>query len=419
MSVAANARSSVFRVFLVGTEFCRARGGIQYVNRLLGRTFAELESVVPCELHLFSYADELSCVGFPVGETHAARWHGFNHRPGSMAARFAERLLRVQPQVVLFTHVNLLPLSLLARWLAPRSAVALLTHGAEVWRPLAARSRMCLHRLDAVVSPSDFTARSLVEVQGLMPQKISTIPHGLDPDWTSAARQAAPGRKGGSTLLTVARLSRDDLRVGQKGVEDVLRAMPRILSRCPDARCVIVGDGDDRARLASLARQLQVAQVVEFRGELDDTQLIHAYAEADLFVLPSQLEGFGLAFVEAMFCGLPVVAARAAAAPEVVEDGVTGILVSPDSHEALASAVAGLLLLPEERERMSRAARIRVDQNYMFTHFSRRWRHWLAQVAPEALYLARHAAAFARRLPTTQPSRESVRQASPRAARAR
>jgi glycosyltransferase involved in cell wall biosynthesis len=98
-----------------------------------------------------------------------------------------------------------------------------------------------------------------------------------------------------------------------------------------------------------------------------------------------------------MYAGLPVVAARSGGAQNVVEDGVTGILVPPEDERSLVSAVVALLLLPEERAKLGAAGRQRVEEKYLFAHFAARWHHWLARVAPEPIYLARHAAAFAGR----------------------
>jgi glycosyltransferase involved in cell wall biosynthesis len=255
--------------------------------------------------------------------------------------------------------------------------------------------------LDAIAAPSNFTREKLISAQGIARARIHVLPHALDPDWATQAAQAPAARKG-QTLLSVARLSRDDTRWGSKGIETVLRALPHILSRCPEARYVVVGDGDHRPHLENLARQLGVAHAVDFRGSLDESRMIDAYQQADLFVLPTTLEGFGIVFAEAMWCGLPVVAARAGATPEVVADGETGILVPPDIPEALASAVAGLLLLSDERRRMGAAARRRVERHYLYPQFAARWQHWLARCVPEAVYLARHAAVFARQ-PASAP----------------
>jgi glycosyltransferase involved in cell wall biosynthesis len=113
-----------------------------------------------------------------------------------------------------------------------------------------------------------------------------------------------------------------------------------------------------------------------------------------VFVLPSQTEGFGIVFLEAMYAGLPVVAARAGGAQNVVEDGVTGILVTPGDEKEIVSALSGLLLLPEERRKLSAAGRKTVEEKYLFEHFAARWHRWMAQVTPEQIYLAKHAATF-------------------------
>jgi phosphatidylinositol alpha-1,6-mannosyltransferase len=379
------------RLFLVGTEFWRSAGGIQYVNRLLTRAFGDISATTPLQLEVFSYGDAPQ-----VAREHSAiscRWHAFNCNRGAMAWRMASRLLAAQPHLVLFTHANLLPLAGLVRRLSPRARVALLAHGVEVWGPLRERAARALQHVDHVVAPSSYTRERLISAHGIAAARVSVLPHSLHPDWSEAAAAGQPAPRSGHTLLCVARLTRAD---AYKGVDVLLRALPHILSRCPQARCIIVGDGDDRARLESLARELAVASAVEFCGEMDSSGLLRAYREADLFVLPSKGEGFGIVFAEAMWCGLPVVAARAAATPEVVADGETGILAPPEIPEALGSAVAGLLLLADERRRMGAAAHRRVERHYLYRQFVARWHHWLARCVPETVYLARHAAVFAR-----------------------
>lgn len=395
------------RVFLAGTEFWRSAGGIQYVNRLLARALADISAATPLRLEGFSYGDAAEVAR--EHSTDACRWYAFDRRRRAMAWRMAGRLLAAQPHLVLFTHVNLLPLAALVRRFSPRARVALLAHGVEVWGPLRERTARALQQADHIVAPSAYTRERLLTSQGIAAARVSVLPHSLHPDWSEAAGEPTP--RSGQTLLCVARLTRAD---AYKGVDVLLRALPHIRSRCPQVRCIIVGDGDDRARLESLTRALAVAPTVEFRGEMDCNGLLAAYREADLFVLPSRGEGFGIVFAEAMWCGLPVVAARAAATPEVVADGETGILVPPEIPEALASAVAGLLLLTDERRRMGVAARRRVERHYLYPQFVARWHHWLARCLPEAVYLARHAAVFAR----APHAGASVQAAPPRAAEA-
>jgi phosphatidylinositol alpha-1,6-mannosyltransferase len=384
------------RVFLVGTEFFRSYGGIQYVNKLLVRAFCAIGSRTPMDLEVFSYTDGPE--HFPpahCGDS-VVRWYGARRRRGAMALQLAKRLPVARPDMVLFTHVSLLPLEEAVRRLAPEARVAALAHGTEVWQPLEGRVARVVPRVNSWVCPSAFTAQKLVEAQGIDRAKIAVLAHGLDPDWTvesaaTGAEAALPERTGGR-LLSVTRLSRAD-REG-KGIELVLRALPAVLERFPGVHYTVVGGGGDLPQMAELIRKLGLETRAELTGARQADALKHAYEEADVFVLPTQVEGFGVVFLEAMHSCLPVVAVRAAATPEVVEDGATGILVPPGDSRELAAALIALFSDSERRRVMGEAGRRRVAAMYCFEHFAARWELWLAAQAPEALYAARQTVAY-------------------------
>ena len=381
-----------FRVFLVGTEFFREPGGIQYVNRELLRMLAELSRKTPMEVEIFSVNDFPS--GLPAGQElpRGFQWHAFDRRRVALVWNLERRAMQAQPHLVLFTHARLAALTRLVRMAAPSARIGLLGHGVEVWKKLNLQEGQGLRSADAVVAPSEFTRQQLIEVNHVAVERVTVIAHGLSADWVDTFSRSAGAASTGHTLLSVTRLIRADVL---KGVNVVLRAMPEILRRCPEARFVVVGDGNDRASLEQQAVKLGIAGHVEFRGELTSEALCRAYQEADVFVLPSQTEGFGIVFLEAMHRGMPVVAARAGGAPNVVEDGVTGILVQPGDEKQIVSAVSGLLLMPEERRRMGEAGRRLVGEKYLFEHFAARWHRWMAKTVPEAIYLAKHSATFA------------------------
>src|SRR6202162_5597587 len=375
--------SRAVRLFLVGTEFFRSRGGIQYVNRLLVRAFADFEEQAPLGLEIFSFNDRPEdAVGLP-GPSGRIAWHAFSHSRSALAWGLAWRLNRARPDLLLFTHVSFLPLAVLVRAISPRTRVAVLAHGAEVWRPLPFNVSHQLGRADAIVAPSEYTSQRLVENNRVDPLRLVQIPHGLGPEWTADSDPGKVSSGSPLVLLSVARLVHEETFRGGKGIERVLRAMPEILRLCPDVFYRIIGDGDDRSRLARLAGELGVSKQVEFLGSIDDEALRQAYARADLFVLPTTIEGFGLVFLEAMYNRLPVVAARAAAAVEVVAHGETGILLPPGDEGALATTIAALLESPERIREMGDAGRRRVEDKFLFEHFSRRWQRWLARGPPE------------------------------------
>lgn len=138
-----------------------------------------------------------------------------------------------------------------------------------------------------------------------------------------------------------------------KRVKDVVRIFARVRRAMP-ATLLMVGDGPDRHDAETEARELGVGGDVRFLGRLDAVAPV--LAAADLFLLPSQTESFGLAALEAMACGAPVVAARTGGLPEVITDELDGILEPPGSVEAMARRAVNLLRDPEEHARMRAAA---------------------------------------------------------------
>jgi len=138
-----------------------------------------------------------------------------------------------------------------------------------------------------------------------------------------------------------------------KRVKDVVRVFARIRRAMP-ATLVMVGDGPERMDAENEARELGVAADVRFLGRLDSVaSLLQA---GDLFVLPSQTESFGLAALEAMACGSPVVATRAGGLPEVIDDGVNGLLEPVGSVEAMGRRAIELLRNPDRLRAMRAAA---------------------------------------------------------------
>jgi glycosyltransferase involved in cell wall biosynthesis len=175
-------------------------------------------------------------------------------------------------------------------------------------------------------------------------RKLALVPNGWDGE-----PRAESGLADQPTVVCVARFR------PQKGHTDLLAAFALVRSQVEDARLILVGDGKLASELRRQAEELDLSESVEFRGTADDvwSQL----AEAHVFALASLYEPLGIAVLEAMAAGLPVVATAVGGIPELVEPGRTGVLVPPGSPVAMANELTKLLTDPERRSRMSSAAR--------------------------------------------------------------
>ena len=182
--------------------------------------------------------------------------------------------------------------------------------------------------------------------------------------------------------LIVARMSSAER---YKGHDALLEIWPHVLARHPEAVLAVAGDGDDRERLELKARELGVHGAVTFAGRVGDSALAGLYARCRFFVMPSRDEGFGFVFVEAMRAGRACVGSHGAAS-EIIDDGVSGLLVDPDDRAGLASAVVRLLGDPAEAGRMGACGRARYLQRFTADRFRDRF---LALVGADAGAFAR------------------------------
>ena len=211
---------------------------------------------------------------------------------------------------------------------------------------------MHVRRADRVIATSLYSAGQIAKFYGIDRSRIRVVPELIDLEVWERGLRAAPIETGRPRVLCVAHLYR------RKRVDVLLRAFARMRG---DAVLRIAGAGPERSRLESLARQLSIAGRVDFLGHLPFAQLLGEYRNAAVFALPSAQEGFGIVFLEAMASSLPIVAARAAAVPEVVA-GSTGILVPTSDDAALAAAITKLLDDASIRRTMGSAGREHVRQ---------------------------------------------------------
>ncbi len=208
-------------------------------------------------------------------------------------------------------------------------------------------------RADLVVTPSRYCAERLDELYRV--RNATVIPELIDLDkWRSllAENPSPTSKRQRFVVLCVCRF------YSRKRIDVLLRAAVLLRARVPELEVRIVGRGPEAARLVRLWRDLRLQGTVQWLGDVTPAQLAAEYNGADVFSLPSVQEGFGIVFLEAMAAGKPIVAARAAAVPEVVH---SGLLVEPENEEALADALYRLYTDSELRMSLSAGGRRHVE----------------------------------------------------------
>ncbi len=150
----------------------------------------------------------------------------------------------------------------------------------------------------------------------------------------------------------------------EKGVHDLLAALPRVRRAFPGTRLVVAGQGRQASALVEQARKLRVRRSVDFVGHLSDRALTALLATADVVVLPSRYEPFGIVALEAAAAGAPLVASTAGGLAELVVDGETGLSVTPGDVDGIAAAVRAVLTDPAAAARRARAAKARLAKEF-------------------------------------------------------
>lgn len=166
-------------------------------------------------------------------------------------------------------------------------------------------------------------------------------------------------------IFTASRLHRD------KGHDTLIRAMKDVRNSVPNAVLIIAGDGPDRTNLEKLATDEALSGFVRFLGPLERGSLPQMYQLSDLFVMTSRRENFGLVYIEANACGLTVVGGNVGGVPEAVIDGVTGLLVDPNSPAETAKAILKILMNPDRKAELEKNAYQRVQEKFTHVHMAR------------------------------------------------
>jgi phosphatidylinositol alpha-1,6-mannosyltransferase len=367
-------------ILLVAQDFPPASGGVQTYSLELAGGLARLG-------HQVRVLAPAQAGDRAVDEVAGFEVHRVRTRPELMRLAAVAPLMRLcrqqRPDVIIATTWQVAPAALLCRRSGLADRVTVAAHGRELllqakapWQWAGAvestHRRNTLNAADAILAVSHFTA-GLVRSIGVDRPPVHVVPNGVD------VRRFSPGAAGTfrhdhnvppdtCLVLTVCRL------VGRKGVDTLVRTMGRLRDLGHnDVHLVVIGSGPEEGRLRELTADLNCDSSVTFAGRIPWDALPDAYRSSDVFAMPAReerpdVEGFGLVFLEASACGLPVIGARTGGIPDAVDEPSSGFLVEADDVDAIARHILWLKHNPDESRAMGRRGAERVRDSCTWDH---------------------------------------------------
>ena len=360
-----------FRVLIGLFPELDAPGGVQRAGRHLAAVLAEFAANRGMEYRLLSLNDSPELHRMTLGGREFV-FTGYDRAKGRFTVT-ALRAARRKAKLVLAAHPNLGPVVQAMRFVAPRMKSIICTHGMDVWEPLGGLRRRALLHANLVLAPSRDTADHLAAEQSVARERIRVLPWALDPQFEALI---SPGSHpplpadfpSGRVILAVGRWLATER---YKGMDTLITALPRLMTRWPELQLVLAGTGDDRSWLEDLMEKNGVHRHVHFLTGMSYSELAACYSACEIFALPSQGEGFGLVYLEAMACGKPVIGGTHGGAPEIIEDGVTGYLVPHGDTIQLATSIEALLADPAHAKEMGARGRQRAEHEFRFNAFAK------------------------------------------------
>jgi phosphatidylinositol alpha-1,6-mannosyltransferase len=360
------------RISLFTLQTFSTTGGIQKMTRTLGHSLSKIANRKNWDFKMLSAYDASS--DLMPQYLPAESFEGF----GKKKAAFTVNALGagLKSDVVILSHINLSLVGLIIKLLKPKCAVWLIAHGIEVWRPLSPIKKMLLKRCDKIVCVSNFTRQQMIAWHKIEPGRCVILNNTVDPFMNLPVHFNKPQHLlnkysltgNGPIIFTLTRLAATEQ---YKGHEQVINVIGKLKVKFPGIKYILSGqyDADENIRINELIAINGVEEQVILTGFISENELPDHFLLADLFVLPSKKEGFGIVFIEAMACGLPVICGNADGSIDAIRNGELGKAIDVDNLAELEQAITENLKTPltsEKRENLQRQClRYFNEQDYM------------------------------------------------------
>lgn len=331
------------KIILFTLQTFSTTGGIQKMTRTLGHSLYRAATLNNWNFELWSAYDKQN----DLMEQYlpAANFKSFGvHRISFVLKTLSNS---TKPDVAILSHVNLAIIGLIIKFINPKCRLLLIAHGIEVWRPLSFFKRLMLKRCDSVICVSNYTKQQMISRHNLNADKCIVLNNAIDPFMrlpnSFVKSQNLLKRYGLNEndfiMFSLTRLASTEQ---YKGHDHVISVLGSLKSKFPQIKYVLSGkyDNQEYIRIKNLITVHDVSEHVILTGFIDEAELTEHFLLADLFVLPSKKEGFGIVFIEALACGLPVICGNADGSIDAIRNGELGEAIDPDNLTELNDAIA-------------------------------------------------------------------------------
>jgi len=336
------------KVILFTLRTFSTTGGLQKMTRTLAHSLYHIAKLNEWDFKLWSLydsADDLMPQYLP-----AENFIGFKHNRATFIVSLRKA---INADVVIISHINLALIGLLIKIINPKCKVWLIAHGIEIWRPVSFIKKLFLKRCDKILCVSNFTKSQVIKWHQTNPAICTVLNNAVDPFIKLPVTFAKPQHlfnryqlsASNPVLFTLTRLASTEQ---YKGHEQVIKVIGRLKPQFPGIKYILSGQYDavEEKRIKQLIAANQVEEQVLLTGFVDETELADHFLLADLFVLPSKKEGFGIVFIEALACGLPVVCGNADGSIDAINNGELGTAINADDIDELELAITAYLNNP-------------------------------------------------------------------------
>ncbi|WP_183578629.1 glycosyltransferase family 4 protein [Mucilaginibacter sp. X5P1] len=360
------------KIMLFSLQTFSTTGGIQKMTRTLAHSLYHAAKENNWDFKMFAAYDadhDLMPQYLP-----SANFRGFNSNRVSFGLQSLKKAAKAD--VIILSHINLSFIGVITKIINPKCEVWLIAHGIEVWRPLSKLKKTLLSKCDKIISVSNFTRQQVINMHNADAAKCLVLNNAIDPFMKLPNTFSKPqhllaryGLTGNEPLIfTLTRLAASEQ---YKGHEQVIRAVSNLKNKFPAIKYMLAGqyDTEEGIRIKELIAANNVQEQVILTGFVAEKELSDHFLLADLFVLPSKKEGFGIVFIEALACGLPVICGNADGSIDAIRNGELGKAIDVNNVTELEEAITESLKVPitlQQRENLQQQCLLHFnEQDYM------------------------------------------------------